>query len=58
MNIWRWNVVANSMLNSKKSIAALVVIIGFVYLSIVFGFASKADFDATKHDMQKSDVGD
>ena len=45
---------ANSMLNSKKSIAALVVIIGFVYLSIVFGFASKADFDATKHDMQST----
>ncbi|WP_304116252.1 ATP-binding protein [Phascolarctobacterium succinatutens] len=42
------------MLNSKKSIAALVVIIGFVYLSIVFGFASKADFDATKHDMQST----
>ena len=45
---------ANSMLNSKKSIAALVVIIGFVYLSIVFGFASKADYDATKHDMQST----
>ena len=45
---------ANSMLNSKKSIAALVVIIGFVYLSIVFGFASKADFDATKYDMQST----
>ena len=45
---------ANSMLNSKKSIAALVVIIGFVYLSIVFGFASKADFDETKHDMQST----
>ena len=45
---------ANSMLNTKKSIAALVVIIGFVYLSIVFGFASKADFDETKHDMQST----
>lgn len=45
---------ANSMLNSKKYIAAVVAIIGFVYLSIVFGFASKADFDATKHDMQST----
>ena len=45
---------ANSLLNTKKSIAAVVAIIGFVYLSIVFGFASKADFDATKHDMQST----
>ena len=43
---------AISILNTKKSIAAVVAIIGFVYLSIVFGFASKADYDATKHDMQ------
>ena len=42
------------MLNTKKSIAAVVTIIGFVYLSIVFGFASKADYDATKHDMQST----
>jgi len=46
--------VANSLLNTKKSIAAVVAIIGFVYLSIVFGFASKADYDATKHDMQST----
>ena len=45
---------ANSLLNTKKSIAAVVAIIGFVYLSIVFGFASKADYDATKHDMQST----
>ena len=45
---------AISMLNTKKSIAAVVAIIGFVYLSIVFGFASKADYDATKHDMQST----
>lgn len=45
---------ANSMLNTKKSIAVMVAIMGFVYLSIVFGFASKADFDATKHDMQST----
>lgn len=45
---------AISMLNTKKSIAAVVAIIGFVYLSIVFGFASKADYDVTKHDMQST----
>ena len=45
---------ANSLLNTKKSIAAVVAIIGFVYLSIVFGFASKADYDVTKHDMQST----
>ena len=45
---------AISILNTKKSIAAVVTIIGFVYLSIVFGFASKADYDATKHDMQST----
>ena len=45
---------AISMLNTKKSIAAVVAIIGFVYLSIFFGFASKADYDATKHDMQST----
>ena len=45
---------AISLLNTKKSIAAVVAIIGFVYLSIVFGFASKADYDATKHDMQST----
>ena len=45
---------AISMLNTKKSIAAVVAIIGFVYLSIVFGFATKADYDATKHDMQST----
>lgn len=45
---------ANSLLNTKKSIAAVVAIIGFVYLSIVFGFASKAEYDATKHDMQST----
>ena len=45
---------ANSLLNTKKSIAAVVAIIGFVYLSIVFGLASKADYDVTKHDMQST----
>ena len=45
---------AISILNTKKSSAAVVTIIGFVYLSIVFGFASKADYDATKHDMQST----
>ena len=43
----------NSMLNTKKSIA-VVVIIGFVFLSIIFGFASKADFEATRNDMQST----
>lgn len=45
---------AISILNTKKSIAAVVTIIGFVYLSIVFSFATKADYDATKHDMQST----
>ena len=45
---------AISILNTKKSIAAVVTVIGCVYLSIVFGFASKADYDVTKHDMQST----
>ena len=43
-----------SMLNTKKSIAAIVAIIGFVYLSMVFGFASKSDYDDTKQHMQST----
>lgn len=45
---------ANSMLNTKSSIAALVVIMGSVFLSVVFALASKSDFDTTKHEMQST----
>lgn len=45
---------ASSMLNTKKSMAAIVAIVGFVYLSIVFGFASKSDYDDTKQHMQST----
>lgn len=44
----------NSMLNTKKSIAAVVVILGCVYLSIVFALASKSDFETTKYEMQST----